>query len=169
MTGKKKQIIPWGKLLKSPSSWISEECFPDGFEWKDPSKIKKKHVFRLLYHWRHRQRQGLDPLIWMPSSPLFRNAARQFRNVHNIQQPTPEQPQDSEEEVFDLPLSGDVDEEEDDPDDAKSSSDESTAHEESSDLASDNEESVDLDMSPRPVRVTQQEQISSCWRLSFLR
>jgi hypothetical protein len=45
ITSKKKQVIPWGALVKDPSSWISAECVPDGFVWKDPSKIQIGEVF----------------------------------------------------------------------------------------------------------------------------
>jgi hypothetical protein len=44
-TGKKKAFIQWGELVKDPSSFIGEECTPDGFEWKDPSKIRIGEVF----------------------------------------------------------------------------------------------------------------------------
>jgi hypothetical protein len=113
VSGKKKQIIPWGTLVKDPFSWISEECIPDGFEWKDPSKIQIGEVFRLLYHWRHRQDQGLDPLTWLPTCPIFQDAEQPLRHGRNLHQVREEQPQVSDEEVFDLPSSGDVGEKED--------------------------------------------------------
>ncbi|KAH9177961.1 hypothetical protein EDB89DRAFT_1902049 [Lactarius sanguifluus] len=43
------------------------------FEWKDPSKIQIGEVFRILDHWRHRQDQGIGPLMWVLTSPLFDN------------------------------------------------------------------------------------------------
>ena len=48
-----------------------EECYPEGFSWADPSKIHKSEVFRLLDHWRQREKEGLTPLIWNPSCELF--------------------------------------------------------------------------------------------------
>ncbi|KAH9172395.1 hypothetical protein EDB89DRAFT_1906250 [Lactarius sanguifluus] len=63
VTRKPKLIIPWGSLVKDPSSWIIDECTPDHFEWKDPSKIQIGEVFHILDHWRHRQDQGIGPLI----------------------------------------------------------------------------------------------------------
>lgn len=49
--------------MKDPTSWIKEECIPDGFEWKDQSKIHKEEIFHLLDHWTAHQAEGLEPLI----------------------------------------------------------------------------------------------------------
>src|ERR1700675_2657114 len=89
-----------------PSSWIESECTPDGFEWKDPSKIRIAEVHRLLEHWRDRIDRGLQGLIWVPSCPLFQDKAtthgRRFRQAVDL-------PQDhSDEEVFILPQSDDI-------------------------------------------------------------
>ncbi|KAH9040940.1 hypothetical protein EDB85DRAFT_1886610 [Lactarius pseudohatsudake] len=35
VTRNKKRIIPWGVLVKDPSSWIFDECIPKDFVWKD--------------------------------------------------------------------------------------------------------------------------------------
>ena len=48
-----------------------EECYPEGFAWADPSKIHKSEVFRLLDHWRQREKDGLTPLIWNRACELF--------------------------------------------------------------------------------------------------
>ena len=58
-------------MCRTPSDWIVEECYPEGFSWADPSKIRKSEVFRLLDHWRQREKEGLTPLIWNPSCDLF--------------------------------------------------------------------------------------------------
>jgi hypothetical protein len=68
---KKKATIPWGAVSKDPSSWIMPECTPDGFKWTDPSKIRIGEVYRLLVHWRLRESQGLEPLVWETSCPLL--------------------------------------------------------------------------------------------------
>jgi hypothetical protein len=159
LTGKKKQIIPWGALVKDPTSWISEECVPDGFEWKDPSKIQIGEVFRLLYHWQHRQDQGLDPLIWLPTCPLLQDVEQHswqpFKLGQHIRQAIAQQPQVSDEEVFDLPLS---DEEEDkDISGDSESSDESPI---GGDL-SDDGESDDLDVESHPIHMSHEDQGSS--------
>jgi hypothetical protein len=73
VSGKRKQIIPWGAFVKDPYSWISKECVPHEFEWKDPSKIQIAEIFRLLYHWRDRQDQSLEPLIWLPTCPVLQD------------------------------------------------------------------------------------------------
>jgi hypothetical protein len=52
--------------------WISEECYPEGFTWADPSKIRLGQVFELLEHWRERKKGGLTPLIWNPSCTHFK-------------------------------------------------------------------------------------------------
>jgi len=69
--GKKRTTISWSKLSSKPSEWILEECYPEGFAWADPSKIRKSEVFRLLNHWRQREKDGLTLLIWNPSCELF--------------------------------------------------------------------------------------------------
>jgi hypothetical protein len=111
VTGKKRQTIPWGKLVKDPSSWISGECIPDGFEWKDPSKIQIGEVFRLLYHWRDREDQDLIPLIWVPSCPLLQDTEEPLKPRRHLRQARAQQPQVSDDEIFDLSQSGDSDEE----------------------------------------------------------
>ena len=89
---------------------MTAECIPDGFEWKDPSKIHVGEVFRLLDHWRDREDQGLEPLVWIQTSPLFKNANPYARPVRC---PEALDPHDSDEEVFVLPDSDEPDEEED--------------------------------------------------------
>jgi hypothetical protein len=84
MTGKKKLVIPWGALVKDPSSWIDEDCIPEMFEWKDPSKIQIAEAFRLLDHWRDREDQGLDPLIWVRTCPLFEDGVDYSRHRRHI-------------------------------------------------------------------------------------
>ena len=59
------------KVCNTPSDWILEECYPEGFAWADPSKIHKSEVFRLLDHWRQCEKDGLTPLIWNRSCELF--------------------------------------------------------------------------------------------------
>jgi hypothetical protein len=113
-TGNKTQVIPWGSLVKDPASWMMAECIPDGFEWKDPSKVQVGEVFRLLDHWRDREDQGLQPLVWLPSSPLFVDTKQSNRHAQSIRQAAALEPQDSEEEVFVLPHSDEFDEENDD-------------------------------------------------------
>ena len=109
VTGKKRQTIPWGKLVKDPFSWISDECIPDGFEWKDPSKIQIGEVFRLLYHWRDREDHDLVPLIWIPSCPLLQDTEEPLKPRRNLRQARAHQPQESDDENFDLPKSDDSD------------------------------------------------------------
>ncbi|KAF8265209.1 hypothetical protein EI94DRAFT_1702661 [Lactarius quietus] len=113
-TGMKKQVIPWGALVKDPYSWISEECLPPGFEWKDPSKIQIGEIFRLLDHWRDRQDLFLDPLMWMSSCPLLLDALRPSKRTHNVGRSTTQQRQVSDEETFQLPLSEECEEGKDD-------------------------------------------------------
>jgi len=137
VTGKKKQIIPWGTLVKDPSSWISEECVPNGFEWKDPSKIQIGEVFRLLDHWRDRQDQDLYPLVWVLTCPLFQDAEKPSKRLQNVQQVRAQTPQVSDEEVFNLPSSKDIEEDEDDYSGDTESSDDSSKDSESFDLGMD--------------------------------
>ena len=105
------QPIPWGSLVKDPTSWILPECMPDRFEWKDPSKIQNGEIFHLLNHWRVRQDNGSDPLIWAPTCPLFKDAVNVANRVRTIRQARELQSVNSDEEVFVLPSTDDVDEE----------------------------------------------------------
>ncbi|KAH9035587.1 hypothetical protein EDB84DRAFT_1437881 [Lactarius hengduanensis] len=68
ISGRKNATIPWSKLSSDPMAWIEEECFPLGFPWVDPSKLRLVQIFQLLDHWRQRQKEGLIPLIWNPSN-----------------------------------------------------------------------------------------------------
>ncbi|KAF8264581.1 hypothetical protein EI94DRAFT_1805674 [Lactarius quietus] len=47
---KKKAYIPWAKVTKDPTAWVNEECYPPGFQWVDPSKIRVNEVFHLFDH-----------------------------------------------------------------------------------------------------------------------
>jgi hypothetical protein len=145
ISGKAKQLIPWGAVEASQYAWISKECIPDGFKWKDPSHIKIGEVWRLLYHWRDRQDQGLDPLIWLPTCPVLQGIKGRSKQGRNLRLLTDIQPQDSEEEIFDLPAGGDsdeVDEESDEHCDANKSADDSPVE----GYSSEDGESIDLDM-----------------------
>ena len=95
-TGNKTQVIPWGSLVNDLASWMMAECIPDGFEWKDPSKVQVEEVFCLLDHWRDHEDQGLQPLVWLPSSPLFVDTKQSNRHAQSIRQAAALEPQDSE-------------------------------------------------------------------------
>jgi hypothetical protein len=86
ISGKKNAKIPWAKVSSNPTAWIGEECFPSGFQWADPSKIRVGQVFRLLDHWRQRQKDGLSPLIWNPTCELLADMDQLSRDVRNPQQ-----------------------------------------------------------------------------------
>ena len=79
---------------------MTAECIPGGFEWKDPSKIHVGEVFHLLDHWRDREDQGLEPLVWIQTSPPFKNTNPYARPVRC---PKALDPHDSDEEMFVLP------------------------------------------------------------------
>ncbi|KAH9017443.1 hypothetical protein EDB84DRAFT_1566833 [Lactarius hengduanensis] len=85
ISGKKNATISWSKLSSDPSGWIEEDCFPSGFQWADPSKIRSGHVFELLDHWRQREKAGLTPLIWNRSCDLLADVDEpaQHRNDHS--------------------------------------------------------------------------------------
>ena len=106
--------IPWSKLSSDPPAWIEEECYPPGFLWVDPSKLRLVQVFQLLEHWRQRKRDGLILLIWNPSCellanvdqpvPRLRNPQRTRRRSSNFNEP--ESDNDSEEEDFAKEIQG---------------------------------------------------------------
>ena len=89
---------------------MTAECIPGGFEWKNPSKIYVGEVFHLLDHWRDCEVQGLEPLIWIQTSPLFKNTNPYAQPV---QCPKALDRHDSDEEVSVLPDCDEPDEEED--------------------------------------------------------
>ncbi|KAH9007820.1 hypothetical protein EDB85DRAFT_2165197 [Lactarius pseudohatsudake] len=105
VTGNKKQTIPWGVLVKDPSSWILDDCTPEEFVWKDPSKIQIGEVFHLLSHWSDRQDQGLGPLMWVPTSPLFRDVKHPRRHRRHLRHA--QQSNASDQESFNLSNYGD--------------------------------------------------------------
>ena len=79
-------------------------------------KIRIAEARRLLEHWRGRISRGLAGIIWVPTSPLFgdqddvpldvTNRERRFREALEQRQ------DDSDEEVFVLPHSDEIDEDE---------------------------------------------------------
>jgi hypothetical protein len=159
VTGMAKQVIPWGALVKDPSSWISEECFPTGFEWKDPSKIQVGEIFRLLDHWRDRQDKGVNPLIWLPTCPLFQDAEDPVTHGQTLQKARVQQEHDSDEEVFILPSSEESDQEEDESNDNKSFEEDPPAS--ASDSFHDGE-SIDSDGDSPPMHISHPIERSSC-------
>ncbi|KAH8976944.1 hypothetical protein EDB86DRAFT_3174559 [Lactarius hatsudake] len=107
VTGNKKQTIPWGVLAKDPSSWIFDDCIPKDFVWKDPSKIQIGEVFHLLYHWKERQDQGLGPLMWVPTSPLFQDVEHPPQHKRHLRHARAQQSNASDQESFNLSKFGD--------------------------------------------------------------
>jgi hypothetical protein len=108
ISGKKKAIIPWAKVVKNPTAWISEECYPEGFHWADPSKIRVKKVFELFEHWRQRRRSGLPPISWNPSCNLLADVDQSAEDVHirMTKRSEPNLERDSDEEDFSGELAG---------------------------------------------------------------
>ncbi|KAH8989762.1 hypothetical protein EDB86DRAFT_2831440 [Lactarius hatsudake] len=114
ISGRRNVTVPWSKLSSDPPAWIEEECYPPGFLWVDPSKLRLVQVFQLLEHWRQRKRDGLIPLIWNPSCellanvdqpvPRLRNPQRTRRRSSNFNEP--ESDNDSEEEDFAKEIQG---------------------------------------------------------------
>ncbi|KAH8980260.1 hypothetical protein EDB86DRAFT_3088058 [Lactarius hatsudake] len=114
ISGRRNATVPWSKLSSDPPAWIEEECYPPGFLWVDPSKLRLVQVFQLLEHWRQRKRDGLIPLIWNPSCellanvdqpvPRLRNPQRTRRRSSNFNEP--ESDNDSEEEDFAKEIQG---------------------------------------------------------------
>jgi hypothetical protein len=70
-------------VSSDPPAWIEEECYPPGFLWVDPSKLRLVQVFQLLDHWRQRKRDGLIPLIWNPSCQLLANVDQPVPRLRN--------------------------------------------------------------------------------------
>jgi hypothetical protein len=149
VTGRQAQVIPWGTLAKNPASWISAECFPDDFKWNDPSHIKVGEIYRLLDYWRDRQDKGMDPLIWLPTSPVFEGMEDDSKLGRTIRRARVPLTQDSDEEVFVLPSSRDSDQKGDESDDNGSSGKSSSVR-----YSSDNAESIDLDVGSLPMLIS---------------
>ena len=95
-----------------PSSWIDSECTPDGFEWKDPSKIRVGEVHCLLEYWRGCIACGLSGLIWVQNSPLFQDQDDGHNHGWCFQEAIEQPHYESDEEVFVLPQSDDIEEDE---------------------------------------------------------
>jgi hypothetical protein len=94
--------------VKDPSAWMDKGSIPFAFDWKDPSKIQVGEIFRLLDHWRDREAQGLIPLVWVPTSPLFQDAEVSQKKVRKVRQARTlqaQKPNSDEEETFELPSS----------------------------------------------------------------
>jgi hypothetical protein len=144
VTGHTKEVIPWKTLKLNPSLWISADCYPANYPWEDPSHLTIPIIFLLLNHWRVRKKAGLDPLIWVTTSPLFDDAVDSSERGRTVRKARVLQElQDSDEEAFVLPSSGDFDQEDEDD---KSDGHESSAEEPSSvGNSSGGGESMDLD------------------------
>ena len=75
--------IPWAKVIKNPTAWIDKDCYPAGFEWADPSKIRIGKVFELFDHWRQRRQSGLAPIDWNRSCEFMVGVDESAEQVHN--------------------------------------------------------------------------------------
>ncbi|KAH9015700.1 hypothetical protein EDB85DRAFT_2156481 [Lactarius pseudohatsudake] len=114
ISGRKNATVPWSKLSSDPPAWIEEECYPPGFLWVDPSKLRLVQVFQLLDHWRQRKRDGLIPLIWNPSCELLANVDQPVLRLRSPQRARrrssdftePESDGDSEGEDFAKQIQG---------------------------------------------------------------
>src|SRR6266404_4653227 len=106
VTGKQTLHIPWGKLVKEPSKWLMKRCYPKHFQWRDPSKIRIDETFQLIQHWRDRISRGRESLIWVKTSPLFKDLQGGSRLTRNSHQGSSVE-QESSEENFDLSSSSD--------------------------------------------------------------
>ncbi|KAH9040941.1 hypothetical protein EDB85DRAFT_1886611 [Lactarius pseudohatsudake] len=74
---------------------------------KDPSKIQIGEIFCLLCHWKERQDQGIGPLMWVPTSPLFQNVEHPPRNKQHLRRARAQQSNASDQESFNLSNFGD--------------------------------------------------------------
>jgi hypothetical protein len=101
--------ISWSRLVTNPTSWIIADCMPDGLEWKDPSKIQIDDIYCLLDHWKACQDSRLELLVWASTGPLFQDNNKTAKNLQASQHTHTLQPPDSDEEVFVLPDSDDID------------------------------------------------------------
>ena len=102
ISGKKKATIPWAKVTMDPSAWMHEECYPSGFRWADPSKIRVGQVFHLLDHWRQRKESGLAPLIWNSSCELLADVEHYSEDVRNRRQIQSDHSSESDEDEEDF-------------------------------------------------------------------
>ena len=143
--------------MKDPPSWISAECIPNGFEWKDPSKIQVGEIFHLLNHWRDWQDKGLDPLIWVLTCPLFQDVEDPSKHMQTLQQARVPQMEDSDEEVFVLPSSSDLDQGDDGFGDNESLEESASAGN-----SSDNAEDINLDVESPHWHISHPLEDSSC-------
>ena len=48
--------VPWLLLAKHPEEYIDPDCFPEGFQVCDPSKLTKSNVDKLWRHWEQRSK-----------------------------------------------------------------------------------------------------------------
>jgi hypothetical protein len=112
----------------NPLSWIDKECTPDDFQWKDPSKIKIGEIFRLLDHWRDHIDRGHHALVWVPSCPLFQDDDHAPIHGWQLQQAMALPEDYSDEEVFILPQSDDIEEYESNSNDHESLHQSSPVH-----------------------------------------
>jgi hypothetical protein len=85
--------------------------------WKDPSKIKVGEIFRLLDHWRDRIDRGLHALVWVPTCPLFQDGDEASDDGRKSRQVVAVPEDESDEEVFILPQSDDIEQDEFDSND----------------------------------------------------
>jgi hypothetical protein len=54
-SGNKKASVPWGSLLGKEAEYVDSEYLPEGFTFKEPSKVNKAVTYAWLKFWFDRQ------------------------------------------------------------------------------------------------------------------
>ena len=73
--------MPWSALKRDPLRFLSQECFPERFQWNDPSHLREAFAVQLVDHIWDMQNPGLgrEPALFRfhhvesrkgPDSPL---------------------------------------------------------------------------------------------------
>ncbi|KAF9233668.1 hypothetical protein BU15DRAFT_66376 [Melanogaster broomeanus] len=67
--GKKNAAVPWAKIISNPDGLLHRKYLPAGVYLKEPSKLKKLEVDKLLDFWKNRADRGIVPVFafhrWM--------------------------------------------------------------------------------------------------------
>lgn len=92
ISGRESVFISWSELCNKPGSWMLEECYPEDFSWADPSKLRNIQVFQLLDHWRQREQDGMEAILWNPSCKALSPMTTQTRRRHRSLSPPEPQP-----------------------------------------------------------------------------
>ena len=91
-TGNKKSTVPWAQILSNPEGFFDRKYLPADERLREPSKLKKVEVAKLLDFWKERQEKKEVPVFQFHHTMNWQGvrveAADEEEDVANAESPS---------------------------------------------------------------------------------